>query len=228
MAELFDELAALAPAERELRLAGLAGEPELVAELRALLAAHEGERPLAIEARLAEASGAGLVRGAKLGPYELVEPLGRGGMGEVWLAEQELGGVRRRVAIKRIRRGLESDELRRRFRVEGAALSRLSHRSIARLLDAGVDAEGIPYLVLEHVDGRPVTAACDERRLDLDRHTIEEIRSAVLDADILELEQCHEGAECWCAAAKNQRSRSGGADSSHEQPNYRLALPSFS
>ncbi len=184
LAELFDELAGLAPREREERLAGLEGEPALAAELRGLLAAHDDERPLAIEARLAESRAGGFTRGARLGAYELLEPIGRGGMGEVWLAEQEVGGTRRRVAVKRIRRGLESEELLRRFRVEGAALSRLSHRSIARLLDAGVDDEGVPYLVLEHVDGQPVTEACDARRLGLAARLalFEEICGAVASA----------------------------------------------
>jgi len=162
----FAELAEVAPAARAARLAEL--PPDEARELAELLAAHDGAGRLALEARLADGAGGAYEAGAALGPYQLVERIGRGGMGEVWLAERDEAGYRRRVAVKRIRRGLESDELLARFRVERQALARLSHRSIARLLDAGIDAEGVPYLVLEHVDGRPITEACDTRRLPIE------------------------------------------------------------
>ncbi|MCB9378731.1 MAG: serine/threonine protein kinase, partial [Holophagales bacterium] len=145
------------------------------------LAAHDGEGRLAVEARVRDDSDGPDAPGRSLGPYQLVERIGRGGMGEVWLAERDEAGYRRRVAIKRIRRGLESEELLARFRVERQALARLSHRSIARLLDAGIDPEGVPYLVLENVDGRPITEACDAERLPLERRLelFEEICRAV-------------------------------------------------
>lgn len=164
--ELFAEIVELPPSEREARLA--AADPDLAGRARALLDAHERARPLALESRLVDAPGGGFSPGLRLGPYELVAPIGRGGMGEVWRAERDEEGYRRPVAVKRIRHGLESEELLRRFRLERQALARLEHRSIARLLDAGVDAAGVPYLVLELVEGRPITAACDERRLGLD------------------------------------------------------------
>jgi serine/threonine-protein kinase len=164
----FGELVELAAEERERRLADLGLPPDLVAELRALLAEHDRDRPLALEARAAERGATSFHAGARLGPYELLAPIASGGMGEVWLAERDEAGYRRKLAIKRIRRGLESDELVRRFRTERQLLARLAHRSIARLLDAGVDESGVPFLVLEHVDGTPITAACDARRLSVD------------------------------------------------------------
>lgn len=181
--EEFSRLAEVSAEERCARLAAL--DPDLAAELGELLALHDQPEPLAIEARLerepASGPGASFVPGGRLGPYELVAPLGEGGMGEVWLAERDEAGFRRRVAIKRIRSGFASAELLRRFQVERHALARLSHRSIARLLDGGVAPDGTPFLVLEYVDGKPITTACDERRLGLEARLalFEEICRAV-------------------------------------------------
>lgn len=177
--ELFAELVERPPEERARRLEALPADE--ARELRELLVAHDGEGRLAVEARVRDEPAGAYAPGRSLGPYQLVERIGRGGMGEVWLAERDEAGYRRRVAIKRIRRGLESEELLARFRVERQALARLSHRSIARLLDAGIDPEGVPYLVLEHVTGRPITEACDAQRLPLDRRLelFEEICRAV-------------------------------------------------
>ncbi|MDX1996102.1 MAG: serine/threonine-protein kinase [Thermoanaerobaculia bacterium] len=179
----FSRLAEASAEERRARLAELA--PDLAAELGELLALHDQPELLAIEARREREGASGprssFVPGGRLGPYELVEPLGEGGMGEVWLAERDEAGFRRRVAIKRIRTGLASAELLRRFQVERHALARLSHRSIARLLDGGETADGEPFVVLEYVAGQPITTACAERRLGLDARLalFEEICRAV-------------------------------------------------
>ena len=92
----------------------------------------------------------------QVGPYRLLACLGRGGMGEVWEAEHE-ERPGERVALKRIRHELDSAELLRRFVRERQILARLDHPAIARLLDAGRDATGRPYVVLEKVDGQPIT-----------------------------------------------------------------------
>ena len=99
----------------------------------------------------------------RIGRYRVLQRLGHGGMGTVWLCEQE-EPVRRRVALKRIRHGLEDGDVLRRFHVERQALALLEHPGIARMLDAGTDG-GCPYFVMEYVPGQPITRYCDERQL---------------------------------------------------------------
>ncbi len=103
------------------------------------------------------------------GPYRLLGELGEGGMGIVYLAERSDGQFTRQVAIKRIGSVAPDFELLRRFRDERQILARLDHPNIARLLDAGLDAAGIPYLVMEHVKGVPITSFCRERELGVHR-----------------------------------------------------------
>src|SRR5262249_6866156 len=102
--------------------------------------------------------------GAALGPYTLVRPIGGGGMGVVWLAEQA-HPVRRAVALKIIKPGTDSRRVIARFEAERQALARMDHPNIARVLDAGATECGRPYFVMELVAGTPITAYCDERRL---------------------------------------------------------------
>ena len=99
----------------------------------------------------------------QIGPYRLLERLGEGGMGEVWLAEQSRP-VRRRVALKLIKRGMDSDEISRRFLIERQILARLQHPNIARLLDGGVNDPGQPFFALEYVDGGPLLENCTAKR----------------------------------------------------------------
>ncbi len=103
------------------------------------------------------------------GPYRVLRELGEGGMGIVYLAERSDGQFTRQVAIKRIGRVAPDIELLRRFSDERQILARLDHPNIARLLDAGLDAAGIPYLVMERVVGVPLTLFCRERALGVDR-----------------------------------------------------------
>ncbi|MCH9648408.1 MAG: serine/threonine-protein kinase [Deltaproteobacteria bacterium] len=109
----------------------------------------------------------GLPQEGHCGPYRLLEPLGRGGMGAVYLAERKDQEFEQRVAIKLIRRGLDSEEIVQRFRYERQILANLQHPNIAHLLDGGATDEGIPYFVLEHVEGEPIHRYCEKRRLSI-------------------------------------------------------------
>jgi uracil-DNA glycosylase family 4 len=99
-----------------------------------------------------------------IGPYHLLERVGEGGMGEVWLAEQRQP-VRRRVAIKLIKSGMDTREVVARFESERQALALMDHPCIAKVFDAGSTAEGRPYFVMEYVAGLPITIYCDRHKL---------------------------------------------------------------
>ena len=104
--------------------------------------------------------------GAEVGPYRLIEELGSGGMGAVWLAERADGSLKRKVALKLPRLSWDPSFAQRSLR-ERDILAALEHPHIARLYDAGVDALGRPFLAMEHVRGQPINAWCDARRLPL-------------------------------------------------------------
>ena len=99
----------------------------------------------------------------RIGPYTLVEKLGEGGMGTVWVAEQTKP-VRRRVALKVIKTGMDSGQILQRFEAERQALALMSHANIATVLDAGTSEAGSPYFVMELVKGVPITKYCDDAK----------------------------------------------------------------
>lgn len=101
-----------------------------------------------------------------IGPYRLLEKIGEGGMGEVYLAEQT-SPVRRKVAIKVIKLGMSTKQVIARFESERQALALMDHPCIARVLDAGATAQGLPYFAMEYVPGIPITKHCDRYRLSL-------------------------------------------------------------
>jgi serine/threonine protein kinase len=102
--------------------------------------------------------------GQTLGPYHLLQPIGSGGMGEVWLAEQRQP-MRRRVAIKLIKAGMDTREVVARFESERQALALMEHPGIAKIFDAGATPQGRPYFVMEYVTGIPITQYCDRHKL---------------------------------------------------------------
>ena len=101
-----------------------------------------------------------------IGPYRLLQLLGEGGMGEVWLAEQKKP-IQRTVALKLIKAGMDTKAVVARFESERQALALMDHPNIARVFDAGSTVEGRPYFVMEYVPGLPLTEYCDKRRLTM-------------------------------------------------------------
>jgi serine/threonine protein kinase/tetratricopeptide (TPR) repeat protein len=102
-----------------------------------------------------------------IGPYRLVNKIGQGGMGQVWLAERSDGRFERKAAVKFLNVALMGQVGEDRFKREGAILGRFSHPNIAELLDAGVSSSGQPYIVLEYVEGKPIDRYCDQSALDV-------------------------------------------------------------
>jgi len=107
------------------------------------------------------------MEGRQLSGYKLIREIGRGGMGSVYLAERSDGAFRKQVAIKLVQPGVNGVEVLARFRQEREILASLDHPGIARLLDAATTEEGLPYFVMEFVDGRPIDRWCDERKLNV-------------------------------------------------------------
>src|SRR3954462_2111409 len=102
--------------------------------------------------------------GALVGPYKLLEQIGEGGMGVVYMAEQQVP-IHRRVALKIIKAGMDSRQVIARFEAERQALALMDHSNIARVLDAGATDSGRPFFVMELVRGIPITEYCDQNNL---------------------------------------------------------------
>jgi WD40 repeat protein/serine/threonine protein kinase len=186
--ELFHDALARPPAERPGFLAAAcAGDEALQQRIEALLHAHENpgsflaEQPLSPTATLDEP--ASERPGAVIGPYKVMEQIGEGGMGLVFVAEQQQP-VRRKVALKLIKPGMDSQQVVARFEAERQALALMDHPNIARVLDGGATGSGRPYFVMELVKGMPITDFCDENqvpireRLELFIHVCQAVQHA--------------------------------------------------
>ena len=190
---LFESALDRDPDERDAFLqTACADDPDLLAEVRSLLAADADAHPLldslAIDAIALPADllpdGILPAEGERVGPYRIVEPLGRGGMGAVFLAERADGQFEQQVALKLIRGGAGSAQIVRRFQSERQILARLQHPHIARLLDGGLTEDGQPYFAMEYVDGVPLDQYCEvhdspiEERIQLIRAACDAVQSA--------------------------------------------------
>ncbi|MGH9888326.1 MAG: protein kinase, partial [bacterium] len=142
----------------------------LRAEVESLLAVHQrAEQFMRHPTMAAEPAGAPTLReGDVVGQFRLVEPIASGGMGVVYRAERADGAFEQRVAVKVISAPIAHEDVRRRFLAERQILASLHHPHIVSLLDAGLTPEGQAYLIMEFVDGLPITAYCRDRALGLD------------------------------------------------------------
>lgn len=165
---LFHEALELDPAPRE-QLLGRAAkqDPEVASQVRSLLASHEQAAGF-LEPPAHSPFRASVGPGDHLGPYRILDLIGRGGMGVVFRGVRDDEHFTKEVAIKLIGPGLQSEDLLKRFRAERQILAMLDHPHIARLIDGGTAPDGSPYLVMEHVSGMPLVEYCDRRRLGID------------------------------------------------------------
>jgi eukaryotic-like serine/threonine-protein kinase len=167
---LLDQVLDLIPGQREGWLAALrTTDAALAADLETLLVEHrllDAERFLEDGAHIRPPTAT--LAGAAVGAYTLVEPIGQGGMGSVWLASRSDGRFEGRAAVKLLNAEMVGGAGVERFKREGTILARLTHPHIARLTDAGASSAGQPYLVLEHVDGLHIDQYCDEHALGVE------------------------------------------------------------
>jgi non-specific serine/threonine protein kinase/serine/threonine-protein kinase len=174
-----DAILNLAPEQRPAYLEQVsAADPELRRELESLIASHEQAGTDFLNVPPPQAADPSApddldqdhrdpMIGRRLGTYEIVEQIGAGGMGEVYRAIRADDQYRKQVAIKLVRAGQNSDFVIRRFKNERQILATLDHPNIARLLDGGTTEEGIPYFVMELIEGQPITEYCDSRNLPI-------------------------------------------------------------
>ena len=163
-----DSVLALQSAQRPPYLQKLSStDPELHREVESLLRSHEqADSSFLRDPAVAVLPGFEAPRtartGRRIGAYDILEEIGHGGMGEVYRAVRADGEFDREVAVKLVRSGFDSQFILERFRHERQILAGLDHPNIARLLDGGTTDDGIPYLVMELVEGTPIDAHCNE------------------------------------------------------------------
>jgi eukaryotic-like serine/threonine-protein kinase len=163
-------LEVVAPTERQAFIErACGGDGELLAQVESLVAASQKagsflESPPAAVAFATLDEPPSERPGTQIGPYKLLQQIGEGGMGVVYMAEQT-EPVKRRVALKIIKPGMDTRQVIARFEAERQALSLMDHPNIAKVLDAGTTASGRPYFVMELVKGQPITQYCDEHHL---------------------------------------------------------------
>jgi non-specific serine/threonine protein kinase/serine/threonine-protein kinase len=169
---LFHAAAPLAGKERDAFLErSCAEDPELRADVERLLAAHDRAGDFISSPAMAAREGVGAGEGwlgRLVGPYRVIREIGRGGMGAVYLAERADGQYEQRVALKVIKRGMDTEQVLVRFRAERQILASLDHANIARLLDGGSTDQGTPFFAMEYIEGEPIDAWAARRELSVE------------------------------------------------------------
>jgi serine/threonine protein kinase/Flp pilus assembly protein TadD len=167
MKEIFASAVELDPEARPAFLRDACGDDQsLLAELEALIASHETNASVPLGNKPRPSFG-GAWDGRRIGPFRILHLLGSGGMGDVYLALRADDAFNQRVAIKLVRTGVDSEEILLRFRHERQILAALDHPNIARLMDGGTTEEGLPYFVMDYVEGTPITTYCDQHKLPI-------------------------------------------------------------
>lgn len=167
---LFHEASEIDPAQRDEFLSRNCPDATVRREVAELLAFHDQaddfiDQPAFVDMGLAQAERD--LTGAQIGNYQIEREIGRGGMGAVYLAIRADAEFQQRVALKIVKRGMDTDYILRRFRQERQILASLEHPYIARLLDGGTTDDGLPYFAMEYVDGKDLLTHCREKELSL-------------------------------------------------------------
>jgi serine/threonine protein kinase len=168
---LFEAALEKQPAERDLFVCEAAQSDEgLRAEVARMLDAHQRTVTFldgSVAAPMELRTDPRRMEGRRLGPYEILRELGRGGMGTVYLARRDDGVFQQQVAIKVVMPESAAGEIIQRFEQEREILASLEHPNIARIYDGGSTEEGWPYFVMEYVEGKPIDEWCEERKLNV-------------------------------------------------------------
>src|ERR1051326_2499342 len=171
---LFHAAIDLPPADLDRFLHTACDDQELIRQVESLLLAHQSAADFISQPALVEAGLATHVKhydslssfiGQRIGQYEIIRELGRGGMGAVFLAARADADFNKQVALKIIKRGMDTEAILQRFVFERQVLANLQHPYIASFLDGGTTDDGLPFFVMEYVDGEPITRYCETLRL---------------------------------------------------------------
>ncbi|MEM7352903.1 MAG: serine/threonine-protein kinase [Acidobacteriota bacterium] len=175
---IFEQAAERPAAERQAFLAeACAGDAEALRAVEEMLEADARDATFLDRPALQRADGESptatleapeVSRGRRIGAYRLLRRIGQGGMGSVYLAVRDDKAFQRRVVVKLVRHGMESEDLNRRLEIERQILASLDHPNIARIYDGGTTVEGLPYFVMEYIEGERIDTYCDRNRLGVD------------------------------------------------------------
>ncbi len=173
--EIVQKALDLGPDERQPFISSVCtGDVELQRQVETLVTHYEAAGESRGESSNADVAGGTRIDsdldpmlGQRLGSYVIESEIGRGGMGVVYLASRADNAFQKRVAIKVVKRGMDTDLILRRFRHERQILANLDHPNIARLMDGGATTDGVPYFVMEYIEGQPIYQYCDARRVSV-------------------------------------------------------------